>query len=124
MKKILIIEDDSFLKNLESSKFTHEGFEVVTAVTGAEVDEAMKADNPDIILLDLMLPDVDGFALLKRFKEDAATKAIPVIVFSNLSDEIEMKRVMDAGAAEFMVKSNFTLSDVIEKINSLVPKTA
>lgn len=120
MKKILIVEDDSFLKNLESSKFTHEGFSVATAVSGAEVDTALAAETPDIILLDLMLPDVDGFELLKKFKADDKTKMVPVIVFSNVSDEIEMKRVLDAGAAEFMVKSNFTLSDVIEKINALV----
>lgn len=119
MKHILIIEDDSFLKNLESSKFTHEGFTVASAVTGAEVDTALTTQTPDVILLDLMLPDVDGFELLKRFKADDKIKAVPVIVFSNLSDEIEMKRVLDAGAAEFMVKSNFTLSDVIEKINTL-----
>ncbi len=119
MKKILIIEDDSFLKDLESTKFTHEGFEVATATTKAEVDAALTASTPDAILLDLMLPDVDGHALLAQFKGDDTTKMIPVIVFSNLSDDIEMKRVMDAGAAEFMVKSNFTLSDVIEKINTL-----
>ncbi|MBP6904660.1 MAG: response regulator transcription factor [Candidatus Pacebacteria bacterium] len=121
MKKILIIEDDSFLKNLESSKFTHEGFEVATATNQAEIEAVMATGLPTIILLDLMLPDVDGFELLTRFKADDATKGIPVIVFSNLSDDAEMKRVLDAGAAEFMVKSNFTLSDVIEKINALIP---
>lgn len=120
MKKILIIEDDSFLKNLESSKFTHEGFAVVAATTKAEVDSALAAGLPDVILLDLMLPDVNGNELLAAFKADSKTKDIPVIVFSNLSDAAEMKRVMDAGAAEYMVKSNFTLGDVIEKINSLV----
>ncbi len=119
MKKILIIEDDSFLKNLESSKFTHEGFSVMSATTAAEIDAAMASGTPDIILLDLMLPEVDGYELLKKFKADEKTAAVPVIVFSNLSDEIEMKRVMDAGAADFMVKSNFTLSDVIEKINGI-----
>lgn len=122
MKKILIIEDDSFLKNLESSKFTHEGFEVAAATSSTEVDAAMAAGLPALILLDLMLPDVDGFELLKKFKADDATKAIPVIVFSNLSDEAEMKRVMDAGAVDYMVKSNFTLDDVIQKINTLISK--
>jgi DNA-binding response OmpR family regulator len=122
MKKILIIEDDSFLKNLESSKFTHEGFSVMSAMNPSEIEAAIATAMPDIILLDLMLPEVDGFELLKKFKEDEKTKAIPVIVFSNLSDEIEMKRVLDAGASDFMVKSNFTLSDVIEKINAVIPK--
>lgn len=120
MKKILIIEDDSFLKNLESSKLTHEGFEVMVATSKAEVDAALASATPDVILLDLMLPDVDGHELLAGFKADDKTKTIPVIVFSNLSDEVEMKRVMDGGAAEFMVKSNFTLDDVIEKINILL----
>ena len=100
MKKILIVEDDSFLKNLESSKFTHEGFEVASATTKAEVDAALEAGLPDIILLDLMLPDVDGFELLKQFKADEKTTHIPVIVFSNLADDSEMKRAIDAGAAE------------------------
>ncbi len=119
MKKILIIEDDAFLKNLESSKFTHEGFNVASATNVAEIETGMQDGAPDIILLDLMLPDTDGFELLKKFKTDEATKTIPIIVFSNLSDDAEMKRVLDAGASEFMVKSNFTLSDVIEKINTL-----
>ncbi|HWC57717.1 MAG TPA: response regulator [Candidatus Paceibacterota bacterium] len=122
MKKILIVEDDSFLKNLESSKFTHEGFTVMNATTPAEIDTALAADVPDVILLDLMLPDVDGFELLKKFKSDEKTKAVPVIVFSNLSDEVEMKRVLDAGASDFMVKSNFTLSDVIDKLNAVLKK--
>ncbi len=119
MKKILIIEDDSFLKNLESAKLTQSGFEVASATTKAEVDAALEAGLPDVILLDLMLPDVDGHALLAQFKGDEKTKSIPVIVFSNLSDDVEMKRVMDAGATDFMVKSNFTLDDVIEKISKL-----
>lgn len=119
MKKILIVEDDSFLKDLESSKFTHEGFSVTAATNPAEIEAALAAGLPDIILLDLMLPEIDGFELLKKFKTDEKTKAIPVIVFSNLSDEAEMKRVLDAGASDFMIKSNFTLSDVIEKINTI-----
>ena len=119
MKKVLIIEDDSFLKDLESSKFTHEGFAVSTATKLPEIDSAIAEATPDIILLDLMLPEMDGYEVLKKFKDDPKTANIPIIVFSNLSDDAEMKRVLDAGATDFMVKSNFTLSDVIEKINAL-----
>ncbi len=118
MKKVLIVEDDSFLKNLESSKFSTAGFSVMAAANGAEVDALLAQNTPDIILLDLMLPDVNGYELLRKFKEDSKTRSVPVIVFSNLSDDAEMKRVLDAGASEFMVKSNFTLSDVIDKINA------
>lgn len=123
MKKILIIEDDSFLNNLESSKFTHEGFSVTTAMTKADIDKALIETSPDVILLDLMLPEVDGYDILKQVKADPKTKDIPVIVFSNLSGDEEMKKVMEAGASAFMMKSNFTLSDVIEKIISVTTTT-
>lgn len=116
MKTILLIEDDAFLKNLESAKFTKEGYNVLSAVTKAEVDAHLTTTTPDVILLDLMLPDVDGFQMLAMFRADEKTKVTPVIVFSNLSDEIEMKKATDAGAQAYMVKSNFTLDEVLEKI--------
>ncbi len=119
MKKVLIIEDDAFLKSLESSKFTKEGFDVATAMTQAEIDAAMAAGLPDIILLDLMLPDLDSFKVLEGFKADAATKQIPVIVFSNLSNDADMKKATNAGAADYMVKSSFTLDEVVDKIKGL-----
>jgi DNA-binding response OmpR family regulator len=120
MKKILTIEDDQFLKNIEASKFSKSGFDVTTAMTKADIDEALAASTPDIILLDLMLPDIDGFHVLQNLKADDKTKSIPVIVFSNLSSDEDVKKMMDAGAAAFMVKSNFTLDEVVEKINELV----
>jgi DNA-binding response OmpR family regulator len=119
MKKILIIEDDAFLKTIESSKFTKEGFAVASAMTLEEIDAVMTEGKPDIILLDLMLPNIDGFEILEKLKREDATKAIPVIVFSNLSSEIDRKKVTDAGAAELMIKSNFTLDEVVEKIKTL-----
>jgi len=120
MKKILIIEDDAFLKNIEGSKFSHEGFEVATAMTTKEVDASLKKGLPDIILLDLMLPDLNSVNLLKDLKKDSTTKKIPVIVFSNVAEDAEMKRALDAGADEYMVKANFTLDEVVEKINTLI----
>jgi len=120
MKKILTIEDDAFLKNIESSKFTKSGFEVATAMTKADVDQALAASMPDIILLDMMLPDIDGFQILKNLKADDKTKAIPVIVFSNLSSDEDVKKMTEAGATAFMIKSNFTLDEVVEKIHALI----
>ncbi len=120
MKKILTIEDDAFLKNIESSKFTKSGFEVATAMTKADIDSSLAASTPDIILLDMMLPDIDGFHVLQTLKADEKTKNIPVIVFSNLSSDEDMKKMTEAGAAAFMIKSNFTLDEVVEKIHSLI----
>jgi DNA-binding response OmpR family regulator len=121
MKKILTIEDDSFLKNIESSKFTKSGFEVTTAMTKADIDQCLATSTPDIILLDMMLPDIDGFHVLQNLKANDKTKNIPVIVFSNLSSDEDVKKMTEAGAAAFMVKSNFTLDEVVEKVNSLIP---
>ncbi len=120
MKKILIIEDDAFLKKIESSKFTKSGYDVTTAMTKADIDASLAASTPDIILLDMMLPDIDGEHVLQNLKADNKTKNIPVIVFSNLSSDADMKKMTDAGAAAFMIKSNFTLDEVVEKIHSLI----
>ncbi|MES2224690.1 MAG: response regulator, partial [Patescibacteria group bacterium] len=108
MKKILTIEDDAFLKNIESSKFTKSGFEVATAMTKADVDQSLATSLPDIILLDMMLPDIDGYQILQNLKAEEKTRNIPVIVFSNLSSDADVKKMTDAGAAAFMIKSNFT----------------
>jgi DNA-binding response OmpR family regulator len=120
MKKILIIEDDAFLKNIEGSKFTKSGFEVATAITKADIAQSLAASTPDIILLDMMLPDIDGEHVLQGLKADEKTKNIPVIVFSNLSSDADMKKMMDGGAVAFMIKSNFTLDEVVEKIHGLI----
>jgi DNA-binding response OmpR family regulator len=120
MKKVLIIEDDTFLKNLESSKFTKSGFDVKTAMTKADIDVVLKDSLPDIILLDMMLPDIDGYQVLQNLKGADQTKSIPVIVFSNLSSDADVKKMTDAGAATFMIKSNFTLDEVVEKMNELM----
>jgi DNA-binding response OmpR family regulator len=119
MKKILIIEDDAFLKNMESSKFTHEGYDVATAMTQPEIDAALAKGTPDIVLLDMMLPGLDSMVVLKALKADAKTAKTPVIVFSNVAEDAEMKKALDSGANDYMVKANFTLDEVIEKIKTL-----
>ena len=120
MKKVLIIEDDSFLQGLEAGKLKKEGYEVITASSG---DDAMKKINePEIaiILLDLILPNYDGFEILKKIRETENTKSTPVIVFSNLSEEKDVKKSQELGATDFMVKSNFTLEELVEHIGKIV----
>ena len=115
MKKVLIIEDDTFLQGLEASKLTKDGFQVITASTGEEAMRKINEPNIDVILLDLILPNYDGFEILKKIKETEKIKNIPVIVFSNLSDEKDVKKSKELGAIDFMVKSNFTLDELIKK---------
>ncbi len=120
MKKILIIEDDTFLQELESNRLKKDNYEIIAAGTGDEALEKINKPGIDLILLDLILPGVDGFDILKTIKENTATKKIPVIVFSNLSEEEDIKKAKKLGAKEFMVKSNFSLAELSEHINKIL----
>ncbi len=120
MKKILIIEDDSFLQDLEAVKLKKEKYEVITASTGEEAVNMISEPNIDIILLDLILPNYDGFEILKKIREIDNLKEIPVIVFSNLSEEKDIKKSKELGATDFMVKSNFTLDELVKHINKIL----
>lgn len=118
MKKVLIVEDDSFLQGLAANKLSKSDFEVKTASTGEGALTELENTKFDCVLLDLMLPDMSGFDILKGFKD--AHKSVPVIVFSNLSDDKDIKKAMDMGADEYLVKANFTLEELVEKIKKVV----
>ncbi len=122
MKKILIVEDDSFLRELIVKKITKEGFEIKEAIDGPEALRKAKEERPDLILLDLILPGVDGFTVLSQFKQDAELKDIPVLILSNLGQKEEIKRGLDFGAVDYLVKANFTPSEIIEKIKQYLPQ--
>ncbi|HNZ55342.1 MAG TPA: response regulator [Candidatus Paceibacterota bacterium] len=115
-KKILIVEDDEFLRSLNAKRLEGEGFEVLVAVDGNEALTKLTEIKPDLIFLDLLLPNVDGFEVLTKIKQDETTKNIPVIVFSNLGQAEDIEKAKKLGADDFMVKANFTLDDVISKI--------
>jgi len=120
MRKILIIEDDTFLQDLEANKLKKDNYEIITASTGNEALEKINTPDIDLILLDLILPGVDGFDILKKIKETENLKKIPVIVFSNLSEDKDIERADKLGAAQFMVKSNFSLDELSERINKIL----
>jgi CheY-like chemotaxis protein len=120
MKKILIVEDDMFLERMATKKLRESGYEVLMAGDSGKAEEILKAEKPDLILLDLLLPGTDGFELLSRLKKDDKTKDIPVIVFSNLSGEEDIKRCKDLGVRDFIVKSSSTLAGLVEKINKTI----
>ncbi|MDP3934799.1 MAG: response regulator [Candidatus Giovannonibacteria bacterium] len=120
--KILIVEDDKFLRDLIVQKLKREGFATSEAVDGEEGLKIAKEKRPDIILLDLILPGLDGFEVLRRMKSDASTASIPVIVLSNLGQKEDMDRAMSGGAEDFMVKAHFTPGEIIAKIKSVLKK--
>ena len=121
LKTILIIEDDSFLQGLEATKLKKEGYNILTASNGTEAFKEIDGTGQiDMILLDLLLPDIDGFMILEKIRKTKGRENTPVIVFSNLSEEKDVDRATKLGASEFMIKSNFTLDEISKKIKDLI----
>jgi len=120
MKKILIIEDDNFLRELIVRKLTKDGFELVEAVDGEEGIKKTKEEKPDLVLLDLILPTLDGFEVLFKIKDDPETKEIPVVILSNLGQKDEIERGIKMGAVDYLVKANFTPSEITAKIKAIL----
>jgi CheY-like chemotaxis protein len=120
-KTILIIEDDNFLQGLEATKLKKEGYNVLTASNSVEAFKTLEGkDKIDLILLDLLLPDIDGFMILEKIRQNPALTTTPVIVFSNLSEEKDVERATKLGISEFMIKSNFTLDEITKKVKELI----
>lgn len=121
-RRVLIIEDDKFLRDLLVQRLGHEGFAVSAAVSGEEGIKIAFEDPPAIILLDLLLPGLNGFEVLERLKREERTAAIPVLILSNLGQPSDIERARELGADDFMVKSNFTLGEVVEKLEAILKK--
>ena len=117
-RTILIIEDDKFLRELIAQKLIKEGFEISEAVDGEEGMKKVKEEKPDLVLLDLILPGVDGFEVLARIKEDPVLAAIPVIILSNLGQKEDVERGLKLGAVDYLIKAHFTPGEIIEKIKN------
>ncbi len=120
MKKILIIEDDKFLRELVVKKLKDEGYQTEGAVDGEEGLEKVKKNPPDLILLDLILPGVDGFEVLSKIKEEATLSSIPVIILSNLGQKEEVEKGLKLGAVDYLIKAHFTPGEIIEKIKAVL----
>jgi DNA-binding response OmpR family regulator len=119
VKNILIIEDDKFLRSLITEKVSSQGFNVSVAIDGKEgIREAQKS-KPDLILLDLILPDVDGFEVLSKIKGEAGTSAVPVIVLSNLDSKEDIDKALKLGASDFLIKAQLTPEEIVEKVKNI-----
>ena len=119
-KTILVIEDDKFLRELISRKLTGEGFDVLEAVDGEEGIKKIKEGKPDLVLLDLILPSIDGFEILTRVRDDPEVSSIPVIILSNLGQREELEKGLKLGAIDYLIKAHFTPGEIIEKIKNVL----
>jgi DNA-binding response OmpR family regulator len=116
MKKILFVEDEEALQKTLGEILKQEGYEVIPALDGEAGFNLVKPEKPDLILLDLILPKMDGFEVLKRLKADGETKDIPVIVLTNLEGIGDVGKAIELGATTYLVKAQYSLDEVLEKI--------
>jgi len=121
-KKIFIIEDDANLLYSLQAKLRIEGFEIEIdeGVNKQEIMKKMQKASPDYILLDLVLPQIDGFEIIKLIKTDESLKNIPIFIFSNLSDNDSKTRSMELGAEQFFIKSEFSVDEIVTKIKNII----
>jgi DNA-binding response OmpR family regulator len=116
--KILLIEDDKFICDAYKDGLEAADFEVILAYDGIEGMEKIKSEKPDLILLDLILPKKHGFKLLEEIKKDEKFKNIPVVILSNVDEEADVKKGIEMGAVDYLIKANFSIKEVIEKVKS------
>ena len=115
--KILFIDDDNFLRKVYNAELSDQGHEVILAADGEEGVKKAKEEDPDLILLDMIMPKKNGFEVLTDLQSDPKTKNIPVIILSNLGQDDDIKKGKDLGAVDYLVKDNITLANILEKIN-------
>ena len=120
MKQILFIEDESALQKTVGEVLRQEGFKVLSALNGEIGIRLAKEKKPDLIIVDLVLPKRNGFEVIEDLKEDEGTKDIPIIVLTNLEDLKGIQRAIDLGATTYLVKSNYRLEEVVEKIKGVL----
>ena len=113
---ILIIEDDKFLRELICRKLINEHFKTEEAIDGEEGLKKLQEIKPDLILLDLILPGLDGFEVLGRIKDNPSISSIPVLILSNLGQKDEIEKGLKLGATDFLIKAHFTPEEIIGKI--------
>lgn len=122
MAKILFIEDEPSLQKTVGEVLEQEGFEVLSATDGETGLELAKNKKPDLILLDLILPRKDGFAVLAELKQDPDTRDIKVVVLTNLEGSGDVEKALELGATTYLVKANYELEEVVRKVKDFIEK--
>ena len=117
---VLVVEDDKFLRELLVRKLASAGFDVQNAIEGTAAFAILEKRKPNIILLDLILPEMDGFEILTRIKADPKNADVPVIILSNLGQKEDTDKALKLGAIDFMVKANFTLDEIVTKVKTVL----
>ena len=120
MKKILIIEDDPFLSEMYAAKFIENNFETEVASDGKLGLVKIEEFRPDLVLLDIVLPKMDGFEVLKKIKEKEELREIPIVLLTNLGQKNEVEKGLALGAQEYIIKAHFTPTAVVAKVKEIL----
>jgi CheY-like chemotaxis protein len=120
MPSIILVEDDPFLIDIYKQKFENAGFEVRIVKNGGKVLEALAQSKPDLLLLDIVLPEVAGWEILAKIKAEPSYKDIKVVILSNLGQKEEVEKGLQMGATKYLIKSQFKPSEVVEKVNEIL----
>jgi CheY-like chemotaxis protein len=120
--KILLAEDDPFFQNFYSQKLTEQGIEVDVAGDGNEALQKMMASKPDVVLLDLIMPNKDGFEVLTEVAKHESLRKIPIIIFSTLGQDSDVEKAKKLGATEYVNKTFFDFDNLLSKVMSIVNK--
>ncbi len=118
--KILLAEDDKFIARAYTDGLQRAGFKILLAVDGSQVLEILQNELPDLILLDIIMPEKNGFEVLEEIKKQDKLKNIPVIILSNLGQDTDIQKGLKLGAIDYMIKANFSIAEVIKKIQHYI----
>ncbi|MEK7575701.1 MAG: response regulator [Patescibacteria group bacterium] len=121
-KTILIIEDDAFFRMVISKEFELKGFNIIGAANSIEAFKFLDNTIPDLILLDILLPGMNGYDILEKIKADKKTSGIPVVMLSNLGQKDEIEKAKNLGAEDFMIKVNFVPEEIVQRVREILNK--
>lgn len=119
-KKILLIEDDNILRELITKRLTEGGYQVIQSIDGISGLKAVNDERPDLVLLDIVLPEMDGFEVLENIKKTESLAKIPVIILSNLWQKEDIDKGLKLGATDYFIKVNFASKEILEKIKNIL----
>lgn len=119
-RKVLWVEDDKFLSDIIARKLSHEKALLIHTVEGEEALRLAEKEQPSVIMLDILLPGIDGFEILSRLKSNAKTKDIPVILLSNLGQKVDLDKGRELGAVRFLIKATVTLDEIVGEIKAVI----
>jgi len=120
MKSILLVEDDPFLIDIYNQKFKNGGFNIRVAENATKAFQLLEEEVPNIILLDIVLPQMDGWAILKKIRLNKAWDKAQIIIFSNLSQKEEVEKGLSLGANRYLIKSQHTPLEVVKEVEKML----